>query len=188
MTASSTSLVPSTQFSRDLLARLQVVAPPSCLDAALETGVVIIERAMRGDIVAARAAGVHFRALLNTVPTNPVVQAYCAATEALLAGTIDARSRFADVNRALAHLDAALAALTPAHDRLSHRGVPASLETRLIAASVLQSLPWPFGRSAQCEELVNHILHSSLLQATPPGFFTRVLLLAERTVGAKHEG
>jgi hypothetical protein len=75
------------------------------------------------------------------------------------------------VEQGLDHIDQALAALRPEHDRLLVQGVPLSLMTRLVAAATFVALPdGIFHRRGAGRSLVAEMRRSPLLAAAPAPF------------------
>jgi hypothetical protein len=78
----------------------------------------------------------------------------------------------------LARLDKALSLLQPAHDAPLHRNTPASLETRFVAANTFLGMPSMFNRQARGRRLLDEVLQSPLLAASPLPFRGTVWLRA----------
>ena len=155
-------------------------------EADLEAGVQLVQRASAGDGAAVDAADAHFTRLLATDPTDPLLRAYAGASHALKAR--DAWlpwKKLSYVEDGLAELDKALAMLTPTHDTgLLHRGVPVSLETRLVAANTFLGLPGMFNRKAAGDKLLDEVLKSPLLDRTPAPFRASVWARAAKAAHA----
>ena len=80
----------------------------------------------------------------------------------------------------LAQIDKALAQLASAHDQPLHRGVPAVLETRFVAASTFLGLPSMFNRGERGRQQLDQVLASPLLDSAPLPFRAVVWLRAAR--------
>jgi hypothetical protein len=75
----------------------------------------------------------------------------------------------------LDHIDRALEALKPDHDRHAMRGVPVGLETRFVAASTFIKLPdGIFHRQAAGRKLLDDLLRHPGLAAAPESFRSAV--------------
>ncbi len=129
-------------------------------------------RAAAGDKSEVDGAIGAFESLVQTDPKQPVYEAYYGA-----ALTLRARDAWMPWNKVkyseegLDRIDHALAALKPEHDKLLLRGVPAALETRLVAANTCLKLPdGIFHRRAQGRRLVAELLKNPALPATPEAF------------------
>jgi hypothetical protein len=127
--------------------------------------------AMRGDEAAVEPAAERFAALSQAAPADPVLLAYAGAAQAM-----KARSawlpwrRMSRAEDGLALIDKALAMLQPAHNAPLHRGTPASLETRFVAASAFLGLPEVFHRETRGSRLLDEVQHSPLLAQAPLPF------------------
>ena len=78
----------------------------------------------------------------------------------------------------LAQIDKALAMLTPGHDAPLHRGTPASLETRFVAANTFLALPAMFNRHPRGAKLLEDVLESPRFATSPLPFRGEVWLRA----------
>ena len=130
------------------------------------------QRAVAGDKSAVDGAIEAFESLVRTEPKQPVYEAYYGA-----ALTLRARDAWMPWNKVkyseegLDRIDHALAALKPEHDKLLLRGVPAALETRLVAANTCLKLPdGIFHRRAQGRRLVDELLKAPMFAGMPEGF------------------
>jgi hypothetical protein len=129
-----------------------------------------------------------FDALVRAEPQQPAYAAYLGSALAL-----KAREAWMPWNKlkyseqGLDHIDQALAALKPQHDSQLLRGVPVSMETRLVAASTFLALPDRiFHRRASGKKLVDELLRNPAFAATPAGYREAVQKLAAQT--AKESG
>jgi hypothetical protein len=121
-----------------------------------------------------------FDALARAEPQQPAYAAYLGS-----ALTLKAREAWMPWNKlkyseqGLDHIDQALAALRPQHDSQLLRGVPVSMETRLVAASTFLALPdGIFHRRASGKKLVDALLHHPALATAPAGYREAVQKLA----------
>lgn len=148
-------------------------------DGAFEAAWQLFDRSARGDGSATAAAAEKFAALAQAEPADPVLQAYAGA-----ALTLQGRDAWLPWRKmgltedGLARIDRALAQLQGAHDRPLHRGTPASLEVRFVAASVFLDLPGFFNRGPRGEQLLAEVLGSPLLGNSPLPFQGVVLMRA----------
>src|SRR5471032_35376 len=110
-----------------------------------------------------------FDALARAEPQQPVYAAYLGSALGL-----KAREAWMPWNklkyseRGLDHIDQALAALKPQHESQLLRGVPVSMETRLVAASTFLTLPdGIFHRRVTGKKLVDELLRHHALATAP---------------------
>ncbi len=118
-----------------------------------------------------------FNALLKSEPANPVLMAYAGASTAMLATTTWLpwkKMSYAEDGMAL--LDKALALLTAAHDAPLQHSTPAVLEVRFVAANTFLAVPGFMNRGARGAKLLNEVLASPLLAASPLPFRADVWL------------
>jgi len=88
-------------------------------------------------------------------------------------------SKIRYVEQGTDRIDAALAALKPEHDHELLRGVPASVETRFVAASTFIKIPDAiFHRRAEGKRLIAGLLRNPALSVATPGFRAAVHLAA----------
>lgn len=128
-----------------------------------------------------------FSTLLVTEPGNPVLMAYTGAATAMKATTTWLpwkKMSYAEDGMAL--LDKALAMLTPAHNAPLQHNTPAVLEVRFVAANTFLALPGFMNRGARGAKLLNEVLSSPLLAASPLEFRGNVWM-AGATLAAKEK-
>jgi len=107
----------------------------------------LFERARAGANDALIPAQDAFRGLLQGDPNNPVYLAYYGSTFALRARDGGAPwQKIKWLNEGIGHIDRALTLLTAQYDGQQMRGVPVSLETRLVAIATYVPLPSLFNR------------------------------------------
>lgn len=136
-------------------------------------------RAEAGERSAIEPAVARWQALSAAEPNDPVLRAYAGAATSMQALTTWLPWRkMSHVDDGMALIDKALAQLSPAHDQPLHRGVPASLETRFVAASTFLGLPPSFNRGARGQQLLDEVSGSPLLDAAPLLFRGAVWLRA----------
>ena len=191
------SLTPSSTFTRRALltwgftalaafagATLLAAAPAFAAvpEPAYEAAVQQFQQAAAGsDTKAIEAAAEQFGQLAAIDPSDPVLLAYSGAATAMRATTTMLPWRkMSYAEDGLAQLDKALALLKPEHDVPLHRNVPASLETRLVAANTFIRLPAMFNRRARGVRLLDEVVKSPLLAAAPAGFRAAVATAQSR--------
>jgi hypothetical protein len=140
------------------------------------------QRARNGEDRQIDPAIAAFETLARAEPQQPAYAAYFGSALAL-----KAREAWMPWNklkyseRGLDHIDQALAALKPQHDNQLLRGVPVSMETRLVAASTFLALPdGIFHRRAAGKKLVDALLRHPALAAAPAEFRAEVQKLAAK--------
>jgi hypothetical protein len=155
-------------------------APCHAADAAaFGTAVAHFQRAAAGNEDAIDSAAVEFESLAGAEPADPVLLAYSGAAGAMRARTtLLPWKKMGYAEDGLTRIDKALALLTPVHDAPLHRGTPASLETRFVAASCFLALPGMFNRHARGVKLLDEVLASPLLGGAPLPFRGAVWLRA----------
>jgi len=164
-----------------LLAALSGGASPawSADSPAYTTAMTQFQRAADGDKDAIEGAVQKWREVSAAQPLDPVPRAFAGAATTMLATTTMLPWRkMGHVEDGLALIDKALAMLTPAHDTELRQGVPASLQTRLTAASTFLALPSMFNRSARGAKLLAEVQASPLLETAPLAFRGTVWMTA----------
>jgi tetratricopeptide (TPR) repeat protein len=112
-----------------------------------------------------------FSTLLKIEPSNPVLMAYAGAATSMKATTTWLpwkKMHYAEDGMAM--LDKALAMLTAAHNAPLQHDTPAVLEVRFVAANTFLAVPGFMNRSARGAKLLNEVLSSPLLAASPLPF------------------
>ncbi|WP_066340957.1 hypothetical protein [Azohydromonas lata] len=148
-------------------------------EADFEAAWSLFDRAAAGDGSRTDEAASRFERMAQADPSDLVLQAYAGA-----ALTLRGRDawlpwrKMAHTEDGLARLDKALAQLQPAHDKPLHRGTPASMEVRFVAASVFLGMPGFFNRGPRGEQLLAEVVSSPLLAASPVPFQGVVLMRA----------
>lgn len=123
--------------------------------------------------------------LAQQEPGNPLLQAYLGSAETMQAKfTLFPWKKMEHCENGLAKIDKALQQLDAGHDKALVRGVPLSLETRLIAANTFLALPDLFKRSQAGHKQLLALLSSPLLINSPEGFRSSVVHLALKTAKA----
>lgn len=116
-------------------------------------------------------------ALLKADPSNPVFHVYHGAAVALQSRTtLLPWKKIGFANEGLTEIDAALKGLSPEHDRRELRGVPLSLEARLVAAGTFLALPESFERRGPATELLRQIQASPAYAKGPAAFRAATLI------------
>lgn len=136
-------------------------------------------RALKGDSDAVEPAMELFRVLSESDPGNPLLTAYYGSAQ-----TLRARDAWMPWNKmkyteeGLDTIDGALRMLEPEHDVQRTRGVPVSVETRLVAARTFLALPKFLNRGEQGRNLVADTIASPVFQTTPQAVQAQFLRLA----------
>jgi len=159
---------------------LTAAGPARAADAtSFELAFAQFQRAAAGDTGAIDAAADSFTRLAAADPTDPVLLAYEGAAIALQArATLLPWKKMGFADDGLARIDKALTLIRPAHDSLLHRGTPASLEARFVAANTFLAMPAMFNRRARGAKLLDDVLGSPLFAASPLPFRGTVWLRA----------
>ena len=170
------------RFTAALTAAVLLVATPAAhavpaaqFDAAFE----VFSQARMGNANAIDKAADTFVTLLKAEPINPVLMAYAGATTAMRANTSWfpwRKMSFAEDGMAL--LDKSLAMLTPAHNAPLQHEVPAVLEVRFLAANTFLAVPGFMNRGARGAKLLQAVVNSPLLVASPLAFREDVWMVA----------
>ena len=129
-----------------------------------------------------------FEALAKAEPAQPLYAAYLGSAISLRAREAWMPwSKMKYSEQGLDHIDRALDALKPEHDRVLVRGVPVGLETRFVAASMFIALPdGIFHRRAAGLKLLDEVQRHPALAAAPEPFRNAVKrTAAEATGGGK---
>jgi hypothetical protein len=147
---------------------LHAAVPAPAFDAAFQQ---FQQASARGEAKTIEAAAEQFGRLAAAAPGDPVLLAYSGAATTMRATTTMLPWRkLAHADEGLAQIDKALALLASGHDMPLYRNVPASLETRFVAASTFLRLPAMFNRQARGARLLDEVVKSPLLAAAPEGF------------------
>ncbi len=177
----STRLVLSAAAALALGTVFQCQAAP---ETAFADAVKTFQQARNGEDRQIEPAIAAFDALRRAEPQQPAYAAYLGSAIAL-----KAREAWMPWNKlkyaeqGLDHIDQALAALKPDHDRLLLRGVPVSVETRLVAASTFLALPdGIFHRRASGKKLIDEMLRYPALAAAPAAYRAEVQKVAAQAV------
>jgi hypothetical protein len=129
------------------------------------------QHAAAGETKAIESAAEQFGRLAVAEPADPALIAYTgAATVMRSMTTMLPWRKLSFAEDGLAQIDKALAMLSPEHDKLLHRNVAASLETRFVAANTFLRVPAMFNRNARGTRLLDEVLKSPLLATAPEGF------------------
>lgn len=139
------------------------------------------DAAQAGDAAALQRAADEFETLLRAEPGHPVLLAYSGAATAMKSSTTMLPwKKMGFAEDGLAQLDKALDLLTPAHDAPLYRGTPAVLETRFTAANTFLAVPGFMNRGERGAKLLQQVLDSPLLAASPLPFRGLVWMRAGR--------
>ena len=139
------------------------------------------DAAQAGDAAALQRAADAFETLLRAEPGHPVLLAYSGAATAMKSSTTMLPwKKMGFAEDGLAQLDKALDLLTPAHDAPLYRGTPAVLETRFTAANTFLAVPGFMNRGERGAKLLQQVLDSPLLAASPLHFRGLIWMRAAR--------
>jgi hypothetical protein len=158
-----------------LAAATSLAATPADFDGAF----ALFQQARTNDESAIDKSAQAFEALLRAEPINPVLMSYAGAATAMRANTTWMpwkKMTYAEDGMAL--LDKAVAMLTAAHNAPLQHNVPAVLEVRFVAANTFLAVPGFMNRGARGAKLLDDVLASPLLAASPLAFRGDVWMLA----------
>lgn len=151
-------------------------------DASFESAFRQFDAARQGRSEQIEAAIAAFQALPPDTQKQPLYAAYLGSALALkgkAAWMPWNKLRYPE--QGLDHLDQALAALKPDHDKVLVRDVPVSLQTRLVAAATFVALPdGIFHRRAQGAKLLTALRVDPLLATAPAPFKAEVAAVEAR--------
>ena len=170
-----------------LSAALLLAAPAAALAdaAAFESAFARFQQAGPDNADAVDESAKAFQQLLAADPADPVLRTYAGAATAMRATTtLLPWRKIAHAEDGLALLDKALALLNATHDAPLHRGVPAVLEARLVAANTFLRLPGMFNRGDRGRALLQQVLGSPLLNSAPALFRATVWMRAAQQAEA----
>jgi hypothetical protein len=121
------------------------------------------EQARAGSASAVAPAQAAFKRLLDEDGSNPLFMAYYGTTFAMQArdGGLPWK-KIKLVNEGIGQIDRALSLLGPQHDTEQLRGIPVSLETRLVAVATFVSLPSVFNRMGAAKQQLATAMASPL--------------------------
>jgi hypothetical protein len=160
---------------------LHGAAPAAVSEPQFQAAFQQFQQALRGDDSAVDQAADAFGRLAQSEPTDPVLLAYAGAAQAMKArSALLPWKKMGFAEEGLAQIDKALALLQPAHDTLLHRGTPASLEARFVAATTFLGLPSMFHREQRGAALLEQVLASPLFPQSPAPFQAAVRARAEQ--------
>lgn len=151
------------------LATLLAAGAAVAADVPFIEAVQVFMRAQQGLDKEIEPAVAAFEALARGEPRNPVYASYLGSALALRArSALMPWNRLKYAEEGIDHLDRALAALRPEHDKELLRGVPMAIEARLTAANTFLRLPdGVFHRRAQGRKLVAELLKHPALPTAP---------------------
>ncbi len=168
-----------------LLALLVSPAARATPEAQFAEALQVFQLAREGRDNRIEPAIAAFEALARAEPDNPVYAAYLGSALSLKgreAWMPWRKMKLAE--QGLDHVDRALASLRPEHERRLLRGVPANLETRLVAANLFLALPdGIFHRNAAGRKLLEAMLKDPALASAPEPFRASVQGAAARAAG-----
>ncbi len=162
-----------------LLWAFATAAPADTTPADFLTAQTQFDRGLAGDNAALDKAYALFEKLLAEQPDHPLYLAYLGSSH-----TLQGRAAWMPWNKlkyveqGLHFIDKGLAQLTPEHDQALLRGVPVSVETRLVAISTFIGIPEFFNRFDSGKELLQSTLADPAFAASPPEVQARLYLQA----------
>lgn len=152
--------------------------------AAFEQAHQQFMRALKGGSGAARDAVAAFEQLTASDPQNPVLLAYYGSAQALVGREAWMPwNKMKFVEKGLDNVDRSLKMLAPEHDQQRLRGVPVSVETRLVAARLFLSLPKFFNRQEHGRSVVASTIATPAFESAPEAIRQQFLSLAAPTPG-----
>ncbi len=167
-------------------------APGSDINAQFLQATQKFEEARAGSATAVAPAQAAFHALLANDSSNPLYMAYYGSTFAMQARDGGAPwQKIKLVNQGIDRIDQALSLLGPQHDQVQIRGVPLSLETRLVAIATYVSLPSLFNRMPVARQQLATVMASPLFASASPEmrgrFSYEEALIAQSDGDKEHE-
>jgi hypothetical protein len=142
--------------------------------------------ALAGDAKARDAAIESFHAMQASQPGHPLLAAYEGAATTLQGrDALMPWNKLAYAEKGANQIEKALAQLTAANDEALFGGAPESIETRLVAADTLMSLPEFMNRGAQGRRAAQAALASPAFAQAPVPLRARVLLSAARAAAVE---
>lgn len=163
-----------------------VAQSPAPREAAFTDATRIFMQARDGQDGKIEPAISAFEALARAEPAQPLYAAYLGS-----AISLKAREAWMPWNKmkyaeqGLDHIDHALEALKPDHDRQLMRGVPVGVETRFVAANTFIKLPDGFfHRRAAGLKLLDEVQRHPAFPATPEPFRSAVKRAAAEAAGS----
>ena len=152
----------------------------------------LFERARAGSSGAVGPAQDAFKDLLQTDSANPLFVAYYGSTFAMRARDGGAPwQKIKWVNEGINNIDHALALLGPQYDAKTMRGVPISLETRLVAIATYIPLPSLFNRMSVARQQLALAMSdpsfASISSELRGRFYYEDALIAHSDGDAEHE-
>ena len=163
---------------RPLLALCTLLAHTVCVSAAVPSSPDLtarfldaaqkLDEARKGSAAATPLAQAAFRDLLAADPQNPLHMAYYGSTFALQArdGSVPWR-RINQVHQSIATINQALGLLRPEDDHEQTRGIPVSLETRLVAIATFDALPEMFHMLPAAKQQLALAMESPAFDSAP---------------------
>jgi hypothetical protein len=138
-------------------------------DSAFIAAAQLVQRASAGEAKAVDGAVAAFEALTRAEPANPLYEAYLGSATGLKAREAWMPwSKIKYAEQGLDHVDRALQALKPEHERQLVRGAPMAVETRIVAARMFLRVPDEFfHRRAAGKKLIAEILKDPQFAVAP---------------------
>lgn len=143
--------------------------PAQTPEAAFIEAVQLVQRASAGEAKAIDGAVEAFERLSRSQPNHPLYAAYLGSATGMKAGNAWmpwTKMKYGE--QGLDHVDRALQALKPEHDRQLMRGAPVGIETRIVAARMFLRVPDEiFHRRAAGRRLIAEIFKHPEFAASP---------------------
>jgi hypothetical protein len=160
------AFVSQTLHAADVSPAATPAAQAPDVDAKFSQAAQKFEEARAGSAAAVAPAQAAFKELLASEPSNPLYMAYYGSTFAMQARDGGAPwQKIHLVHQAIDNIDRALTLLGPQHDTQTVRGIPISLETRLVAIATYVPLPSLFNRMDVARQQLSIVLASPLFAA-----------------------
>jgi len=144
-------------------------APAPAPEAAFIEAVQLVQRASAGDAKAIDGAVEAFEKLSRSDPSHPLYAAYLGSATGMKAREAWMPwSKLKYAEQGLDHVDRALQALKPEHERQLMRGAPVAIETRIVAARMFLRVPDEFfHRRGAGKKLIAEVLKDPQFAASP---------------------
>jgi tetratricopeptide (TPR) repeat protein len=135
----------------------------------------VFERSLAGDDSVTGVALNQFRILSMTYRDNPLFLAYQGACYTLMGrDAFWSWNKTGYANKGLNIIGKALRMLKPVHDFEKMRGVPISVETRLVAVSTFSEISKSFNHFEKAKAVLNDLFQSSAFNDSPVPLQARI--------------
>ena len=127
----------------------------------------VFERSLAGDEDATELALDQFDRLIEMAPDNPLFTVYLGSAYTLKArDAMMPWTRLKYLDKGLGIIDKTLRKLAPVHDETLMRGVPVSVETRLVAVSTFLSVPGFLNRLQPAKDLLQDVFTDPVFESS----------------------